>query len=488
MRNVDFVWHYSKPGLGSKIPGTERRKAFVKIYDHISELTGHTPLVRIGRKDLESKCILAAKVEAFNPGGSVKDRIGSYMIDAAEKEGKLKPGGTIVEGTSGNTGLGLALLAGARGYKCIFTIPDKMSQEKINLLKAFGAEVVVCPTAVEPEDPRSYYSVAARLNKQISNSFYPNQYFNPNNPLAHYRTTGPEIWEDTDGKITHFVCGMGTGGTISGVGQYLKENNPHVKVIGCDPVGSLYYEYFKTGKLGTPNTYKVEGVGEDLIPETMNFDFVDDVIQVTDRQSFNAARRLCRAEGIFTGGSGGTAVFGAIEVARGLPEDALVVVLLPDTGERYLSKVYNDEWMKENQFFEPEFQMTAGEILQRKPDGQRKLITVTPATPFTEAMDLIKRYDVSQIPVLQKEEPIGSVREDLLIDALLTKTGIENMIVEEVMGPPLPLVDESAGLDEIFPLLAQTGQSKHSAVLVRRTDGELDIITKYDLIQCFPKT
>lgn len=459
----------------------------MKIYDHISDLTGHTPLVRIGHKDPAIRCTVAAKVESFNPGGSVKDRIASTMVDVAEQEGKLRPGGTIVEGTSGNTGLGLALLAGARGYKCIFTIPDKMSQEKINLLKAFGAEVVVCPAAVEPEDPRSYYSVADRLNKQIENSFYPNQYFNPNNPVAHYRTTGPEIWEDTDGRVTHFVCGMGTGGTISGAGRYLKEQNPEIRVIGCDPVGSLYHEYFHTGTLGTPNTYKVEGVGEDLIPGTMDFSVVDDVVQVTDRESFNAARRLCKTEGIFTGGSGGTAVYGAYHVARDLAEDALVVVLLPDTGERYLSKVYNDEWMKENQFFEPEFQMTAAEILQRKSSATGKLITVSPATPFTEAMDLIKQYDVSQIPVLEQGQPIGSVREDQLIDALLTKTGIENMIVEEIMGAPLPLVKETAGLDEIFPLLAQSGDSKHSAVLVRTSDGELDIITKYDLIQCFPR-
>jgi cystathionine beta-synthase len=459
----------------------------VKIYDHISDLTGHTPLVRIGRRDSTIKCTVAAKVEAFNPGGSVKDRIASYMIDAAEAEGKLKSGGTIIEGTSGNTGLGLVLLAGARGYKCIFTIPDKMSQEKINLLKAFGAEVVVCPTAVEPEDPRSYYSVADRLNKQIPNSFYPNQYFNPNNPVAHYRTTGPEIWEDTDGRVTHFVCGMGTGGTISGAGKFLKEQNPDIRVIGCDPIGSLYYEYFHTGKLGTPNTYKVEGVGEDLIPGTIDFSFIDDVVQVTDRESFNAARRLCKTEGIFTGGSGGTAVFGALRVARELPEDALVVVLLPDTGERYLSKVFNDEWMKENQFFEPEFQMTAAEILQCKAASDRKLISVSPATAFSEAMDLIKKYDVSQIPVLEQGEPIGSVREDQLIDALMTKTGIENMIVEEVMGAPLPLVAESAGLDEIFPLLAQVGGSRHSAVLVRTATGDLDIITKYDLIQCFSR-
>jgi len=465
-----------------------RKAVPLKIYNHISELTGHTPLVRIAAKDPSIKCMVAAKVEAFNPGGSVKDRIASYMIDIAEREGKLRPGGTIIEGTSGNTGLGLAILASARGYKCIFTIPDKMSQEKINLLKAFGGEVVVCPTAVEPDDPRSYYSVADRLHKQIENSFYPNQYFNPSNPQAHYETTGPEIWEDTDGRITHFVCGIGTGGTISGAGRYLKEKNPDIRVIGCDPEGSLYYEYFRTGKLGTPNTYKVEGVGEDLIPGTVDFSVVDDVVQVSDRDSFNAARRLCKTEGIFSGGSCGTAIVGALRVARELPGEALVVVLLPDTGERYLSKMYNDEWMKENQFFEPEFQMTAGEILRRKPSGPRELITVSPATPLSEAMDLIKQYDVSQIPVIENGEPIGSVREDRLIDTLVTKTGVQNMIVEEVMSAPLPVVDESAGIDKIFPVLAEGGDSRQSAVLVRTSGGNLDIITKYDLIQCFPRS
>jgi len=458
----------------------------LKIYEHISELTGHTPLVRVGRSDSTIACTVAAKVESFNPGGSVKDRIASYMIDAAERDGRLSPGGTIIEGTSGNTGLGLALLAGARGYKCIFTIPDKMSQEKINLLKAFGAEVVVCPAAVDPEDPRSYYSVADRLNKQIESSFYPNQYFNPHNPVAHYNTTGPEIWDDTEGRITHFVCGMGTGGTISGVGRYLKEKNPDIQVIGCDPVGSLYYHYFHTGELGTANTYKVEGVGEDLIPDTMDFSWVDDVVSVTDRESFNAARRLCKTEGIFTGGSGGTAIFGAYQIARELPSDALVVVLLPDTGERYLSKVYNDEWMKENQFFEPELRMTAAEILRCKPAGPRKFITVSPATSLMEAMELIKQHDVSQIPVLEDDQPIGSLREDQLFDTLLTRTGIENMIVEEVMSAPLPVVDESAGLEDIFPLLAEGGDVRHSAVLVKKSGGGLDIITKYDLIQCFP--
>ncbi len=457
----------------------------MKIYDHITELTGHTPLVRIAKKDPGIKCTVAAKIEAFNPGGSVKDRIAATMIDAAEREGLLKPGGTIIEGTSGNTGLGLALLASARGYKCIFTIPDKMSQEKINLLKAFGAEVIVCPAAVEPEDPRSYYSVARRLNEEIPNSVYPNQYYNPHNPETHYRTTGPEIWKDTDGKITHFVCGMGTGGTITGVGRYLKEQQPDVKIVGVDPLGSLYHEYFQSGKIGQVHTYKVEGIGEDIIPSTIDFSFIDDVIQVGDKESFNAARRLCRTEGIFTGGSGGSALVGALRLARTLPPEALLVVLLPDTGERYLSKVFNDAWMKENQFLEPEVQMTAAEIVRRKQRRPEALITVTPATPLTEAMDLIKKYDVSQIPVVTDGDPIGSIREDRLIDTLLHTPNVDGMVVDEVMSEPLPIVDANAGLDEIFPLLTRTPGTpgNHPAVLVRMGDKGLGIITKYDLVQ-----
>jgi len=458
----------------------------MKIYDHITDITGNTPLVRVSQMDDRIACTLVAKLEAFNPGGSVKDRIASYMIDAAEREEKLRSGGTIVEGTSGNTGLGLALLASARGYKCIFTMPDKMSQEKINLLKAFGAEVIVCPTAVEPDDPRSYYSVARRLSEEIPNAFYPNQYFNDNNPRTHVETTGPEIWRDTDGKVTHFIAGMGTGGTITGVGRYLKEQNPGVRIIGVDPQGSLYHGYFHTGELGEAYTYKVEGIGEDIIPGTIDLSVIDDVVQVTDRESFNTARRLCRREGIFTGGSGGSAMAGAIRVARALPEDALAVVLLPDTGERYLSKVFNDEWMKENQFLDTEVHMTAAEIVTRKQNQPEALITVDPATPLTEAMNAIKVHEVSQLPVVKSGEPIGSIREDRLIDILLHSPNVNGMVVDEVMSPPLPLVEASAGLDEIFGLLSRGddgGESRHPAVLVRMPTGRLDIITKFDLVQ-----
>src|ERR1700744_4868870 len=300
--------------------------------NNILEAIGRTPLVRLNRINQGLKPQIYVKPDYINPGGSVKDRIGISMIDEAEKKGLLKPGGTIIEGTSGNTGMGLALVAAVRGYKMVFTITDKQSKEKVDLLKALGAEVIVCPTAVEPEDPRSYYSVAQKLARDIPNSFYPNQYANPMNPEAHYATTGPEIWNDTEGKITHFVCGMGTGGTISGAGKYLKEKNPEVKVIGVDPVGSLYYEYAKNGTIGKARTYVVEGIGEDIFPRTMNFQILDDVIQVNDEECFVGARRLAKREGLFAGGSGGGCIAATLRVAKTCKKGDLIVAFLPDTG------------------------------------------------------------------------------------------------------------------------------------------------------------
>lgn len=318
-------------------------------YDNILQTIGNTPLVRLNKltSGIESK--IYAKCEYFNPAGSVKDRIGIYIIEQAEKRGELKPGATIIEATSGNTGAGLAIVAALRGYKCIFVMPDKMSQEKISFLQAFGATVVLCPTAVEPEDPTSYYSVAKRLVKETPNSFYSNQYYNTDNPVTHYQTTGPEIWKQTNGKINTFVGGLGTGGTVSGTGKYLKEQNPKIKVIGVDPVGSLFAGYFKTKKPGTAHQYKVEGIGEDFIPGTIDFNCMDEVIQIDDKTSFLTARDLVKKEGIFAGGSSGTAVAGAIQYAKGLKKPEYIVVLLPDSGNRYLSKVFNDQWMKENQ-------------------------------------------------------------------------------------------------------------------------------------------
>src|SRR5277367_7172831 len=334
--------------------------------NNILEAMGHTPLIRLNRLTKNLAPQIYVKADYLNPGGSVKDRIAKWMIDDAERRGVLKPGGTIIEGTSGNTGMGLALVAVTRGYKVVFTINDKQSREKIDLLKAFGAEVIVCPTAVEPEDPRSYYSIAKKLAREIPNSYYPNQYENPMNPQAHYDTTGPEIWDDTEGKITHFVCGMGTGGTISGVGRYLKEKNPKVKIIGIDPQGSLYYDFHKTGKIAKASTYVVEGIGEDFFPTTMDMQILDDVIQVNDEECFVVARRLAKMEGLFTGGSGGGCISAALRIAKDLGPEAFIVAFLPDTGMRYLSKVYNDEWMRERGYVESAVPITASDIIAAK--------------------------------------------------------------------------------------------------------------------------
>lgn len=327
-------------------------------YNSILETIGNTPLVKLNELTEGLKGTILVKIEYFNPGQSVKDRIGIKMIEDAEAKGLIEPGGTIIEGTSGNTGLGLALAAAVKGYKCIFTTTDKQSKEKIDLLRAMGAEVKVCPTNVEPDDPQSYYSVAKRLNDEIPNSYYPNQYDNPSNTAAHYETTGPEIWEQTEGKITHYVAGMGTGGTISGTGRYLKEQNPDIKVIGVDSVGSVYKKYFETGKFDKSeiHPYLTEGIGEDIIPQNMDFDILDDVVQVNDKNAFVTTRRLATDEALFVGGSCGAAVYGAIEYARhnSFKKEDLMVVILPDSGTRYVGKVYNDEWMQEHGFLEPE--------------------------------------------------------------------------------------------------------------------------------------
>lgn len=319
-------------------------------YEEITDLVGNTPLVRLKRITRGIRPLVLAKLEFLNPGGSVKDRMAFYMLEQAEKEGRLRAGGTIVEATSGNTGVGIAIYAAARGYKAIFTIPDKMSQEKINLLKAFGAEVVVTPTAVPPDSPESYYEVAKKIHSQTPNSVMLEQYFNQRNPEAHYRTTGPEIWEQTKGKLDYVVIGIGTGGTMSGTAKYLKEKNPEIKAIGVDPIGSVFHDYFKTKELIKPHPYLVEGIGEDMLCPTLHFDVMDDVIQVTDQDCFLMTRRLAREEGIFAGGSSGGAVSAALKVAQKLNEDKIVVVILPDSGTRYLSKVYNDQWMKEQGF------------------------------------------------------------------------------------------------------------------------------------------
>ncbi len=448
-------------------------------YNNILETIGKTPLVRLNRIAAGLKCQLWAKCEFFNPGGSVKDRIGIAMIEEAERKGLLKPGGTIIEGTSGNTGIGLALAAALRGYKLVFTITDKQSREKINFLKALGAEVIVCPTAVEPEDPRSYYSVAKKLAREIPGAFYPNQYANPANPAAHYRSTGPELWEDTQGMITHFVCGMGTGGTLSGTAKYLKEKNPKIKVIGVDPIGSLYYEKIKFGRVGKAHAYVVEGIGEDFFPTTMDLDLVDEALQITDRDAFVTTRKLANLEGLFCGGSSGAALWGALEVAKKLKADDFMVVLLPDTGMRYLSKIYNEEWMRENNYFEAKVELHAGDLVKLKRAGRTgTLVMSSPKESVLSALEKMRKKEISQLPVFEGAEQIGSIGEDSILNLVLRGQPLKKMVVREVMGPAFPVVDLASRIESITKLIS----ASNAAVLVRVDKKRYDILTKYDLV------
>jgi cystathionine beta-synthase len=402
------------------------------------------------------------------------------MIDEAEGKGLLKPGGTIIEGTSGNTGMGLALVAAVRGYKMVFTITDKQSKEKVDLLKALGAEVIVCPTAVEPEDPRSYYSVAKKLAREIPNSFYPNQYDNPMNPAAHYQTTGPEIWDDSEGKITHFVCGMGTGGTISGAGKYLKEKNPAIQIIGVDPEGSLYYEFHKTGQVGRARTYVVEGIGEDFFPTTMNMKILDDVIQVTDEECFVVARRLVKQEGIFTGGSGGGCLSASLRVAKNLDEKAFLVAFMPDTGMRYLSKVYNEEWMRERGYVDSAVAITAGEVVNAKHQAGkvRELVIVRPYQTVFHALKTMQEQDISQIPVFEENIPIGTVYEDQILMLALQGKDLRKLVIREVMSKPMPKIPRTAPVERVTYILSH----ENPAVFVEMDDTRFEILTKYDLM------
>ena len=448
--------------------------------NHILEAIGHTPLVRLNRVTKDLKPQIYVKAEFMNPGGSVKDRIGMTMINDAEKRGLLKPGGTIIEGTSGNTGMGLALVAAVRGYKCVFTTTDKQSKEKVDLLKALGAEVIVCPTAVEPEDPRSYYSVAKKLAREIPNSYYPNQYDNPMNPEAHYLTTGPEIWEDSEGKITHFVCGLGTGGTISGAGKYLKEKNPGVKIIGVDPYGSLYYDFVKTGTTIKAKTYVVEGIGEDFFPTTMNLKILDDIIQVNDEECFVVARRLAKLEGLFTGGSGGGCLSGALRLAKNLGPNDFVVALLPDTGMRYLSKVYNDEWMRERGYVDAAVQITAAEVVKAKhASGKvRELVTARPYQTVFHALHTMQKQDISQLPVFEEKTPIGTIFEDQILNLALQGKDLRKLVVREVMSNPLPQVPGTAPVERVTHILSH----ENPAVFVDLGNSHFEILTKYDLM------
>lgn len=448
------------------------------IHDSILDLVGNTPLVRLTRVTRGIEATVLAKLESQNPGGSVKDRIGYRMIRDAEQRGFLKPGGTIIEATSGNTGVGLALAASRLGYKMIFTMPDKMSQEKINLLKAFGAKVIVTPTAVDSDDPRSYYSVAKRLAREIPGAFYPNQFANPQNPQAHYETTGPELWNDTEGKIDVLVGGMGTGGTMSGAGHYLKEKNPKIRCIAADPEGSIYASVVKTGKPGAFKSYKIEGIGEDIIPATVDLKVIDDVITVSDKAAFQAARRLAREEGILAGGSSGAALHAALEVAKTMKKGQTLVVIICDRGDRYLTKCFNDAWMEENQFLEETIQHTAFEILMAKRESPDRFLSCTPETPVADAIKLMRKSEISQIPVLEDGKNVGVVEENRIIDLLIQKADVDKMCVRDVMGPPLPEVDLYASVTQISALLTRG----IPAVLVKMSGWSYSIITKFDLL------
>ncbi len=419
---------------------------------------------------------ILVKVEYFNPGNSMKDRMALKMIEDAERDGILKPGGTIIEGTSGNTGMGLALAAIAKGYKCIFTLADKQSKEKIDILRSMGAEVIVCPTNVEPEDPRSYYSVAKKYNEEIPNSFYPNQYDNQSNMLAHYETTGPEIWQQTDGKIKYYAAGVGTGGSMCGVSKYLKEQNSEVVTVGIDTYGSVFKKYKETGEFDEKEIYPylTEGIGEDILPKNVDFDLIDHFVKVTDKQGAIMTRRLAREEGLFVGWSCGSAVYGALEFAKeNLKEDDIMVVILPDHGTRYLGKIYNDDWMTERGFLENRTFATAGEIVR----GQSSLITVSKDDQVSEVVELLKKKAISQIPVVDGREFVGSLTDSNLLKKVLEDPQVGNKKVEEVMGAPFPFVALGTTVD------VMTSMMSHGApALLVRDNGESKIITQADLL------
>ena len=452
-----------------------------KIASSILDLIGNTPLLKLTKLTRDIKCNVLAKLEFLNPGGSVKDRIGIAMIEAAEKQGVIEPGFVIVEPTSGNTGVGLALAALVKGYKMIFTLPDKMSQEKIDLLRAFGAKVIVTPTAVSPDHPANYVKVAERIVKETPNSFIPNQYFNQSNPQAHYQTTGPEIWEQTDGKIDVLVATMGTGGTISGTSRYLKEKNPDIKVVGVDPEGSLYHHEFY-GTKGQIHPYTVEGIGEDFLPSTLNLKIVDEIITVTDKEAFLTARRLSQEEGIFSGGSSGAAVFAALQVAKKLNKDQNIVVILPDTGRNYIHKLYSDDWMSEKGFLENKKErIPIRDLLEVKLKRIKKVVSIGPDSKLEEAIVLMKKNDISQLPVIKEQVQIGSISESTLMRNLTDDPNCSKRI-SEIMEPPLPMIKIDEKILSPLNLLKDK-----NGIIVMENNRIVDIITTIDVINYLTK-
>ena len=449
----------------------------MRIFNNVLDTIGNTPLIKINRLAKDIPALVLAKVETTNPGNSVKDRMAVKMIEDAEKAGILKPGGTVIEGTSGNTGMGLALACIIKGYKLICVLNDKQSKEKMDILRAVGAEVVVCPTAVEPTDPRSYYSVSRRLATEIPNSWYVNQYDNLSNRTAHYEQTGPEIWEQTDGKITHFIVGVGTGGTISGVGKYLKEKNPNVKIWGIDTYGSVFKKYKETGIFDENEIYPyiTEGIGEDILPANVDFDVIDHFEKVTDKDAAVYTRRLAREEGIFVGNSAGAAIKGLLQMGEHLTKDDVVVVLFHDHGSRYVGKMFNDEWMRERGFLEEEL-LTAGDLVAKHKD--KPLVTVYAEELVSHAIAKIRTYGISQIPVLKDGKIVGSIQDSHMYQVLVHNPELRHASISSIMRAPFPVVNHNTPVDELCKLI----NKDTPAVLVELADGKAHIVTRYDII------